>query len=704
MTRPLVSVTLPVFNNERHLACAIQSVLDQTMNDLELVIVDDGSSDRSAEIVRRFDDRRIVFHQQENQGGAAATNRAVEAASGRWIAHFAGDDVCHPRRLERQLQHIEETGRRASFTWVNFIDDEGAPVTSRHFASGWFNHPQRSRAEMVHWFFRRGNYLCTPSALIERGLLLDSGLYCLTDAQVPDLRMWFALLRTEELPVLEERLLDYRIRMAEGNVSGPANARRAYLELTELYREQLPLLPDDLFREAFAEELRHRGFSGDTERRLEEAFLFASHPISSVRLVGIAALHTMLRDPATLAVAETRYRFGLRNLHNLANGMELFAATELVTYRARMQEAYENFQREHHKVEEFARGVLAARDRATEEYAKLDAYTRRVLAEKDRVSEEYRKLDAYTRRVLAEKDRVSEEYRKLDAYTREVLAEKQRNLVTHEGPALERASARTWRFWKRGEKSPRSEKRSVPAMHVKTAAEWVHNRDALLQELRRFALTMRTRPFDNEQGLRGVSAFALYWFVRRVAPRVVFEVGVWRGFSTWLIEQAAPSAEIHSFDPLFLLEGLLRNDALGEVYRSPRARYSYQDFSCAPIGALAAGRSEALAFFDDHQNKLPRLRQCRELGIRHVIFDDNLAAPYTHRTLEHERAADASELDREIELYETFPALWPVDFRVGDLHVKEEGMNFPVEPELQELYEERQWHSYVTYVRLRERS
>jgi hypothetical protein len=238
-------------------------------------------------------------------------------------------------------------------------------------------------------------------------------------------------------------------------------------------------------------------------------------------------------------------------------------------------------------------------------------------------------------------------------------------------------------------------------VRVKTPAEWNLERDALLAALRDFAAIMKHRPFDNEQGLRGVSAFALYWFVRRTAPSVVFESGVWRGFSTWLIEQTAPHAEIHCFDPLFMLQHLIPRRKLGKTYRSRRAQYSTQDFSCAPIRELAAGRSDALAFFDDHQNKLPRLLQCKAAGIKHIVFDDNLLAPYTHKTLEHERAADAMLLDSEIESYETFPALWPVDFRVGGLHIEEAGMDFPVDRELREIYRDRNWHSYVTYVRLR---
>jgi hypothetical protein len=237
-------------------------------------------------------------------------------------------------------------------------------------------------------------------------------------------------------------------------------------------------------------------------------------------------------------------------------------------------------------------------------------------------------------------------------------------------------------------------------VRVTTSAEWEERRGELLDALYQFARIMRSRPFDNEQGLRGVSAFALWWFVRRLAPSVVFEVGVWRGFSTWLIEQAAPSAELHCLDPLFTFEHLIPRRRIGKTYRSRRARYSTQDFSCAPIRELAAGR-HAVAFFDDHQNKLPRLLQCKAAGVQHVIFDDNLSVPYTHRTLEHERAADPAVLQREIDLYEIFPPLWPVDLRFGDLRLKEAGMDFPVDRELRDIHRDRDWYSYVTYVRLK---
>ncbi len=232
-------------------------------------------------------------------------------------------------------------------------------------------------------------------------------------------------------------------------------------------------------------------------------------------------------------------------------------------------------------------------------------------------------------------------------------------------------------------------------MHVKSRQEWASARGELLEDLRQFASVVKRAPFTNRGGLRGVSAFALWWFVRRSDPEVVFESGVWKGGSTWLIEQAAPRAELFCFDPLISSRRV--SWVMGRKYRSKRAHYSAQDFSCAPIPALMAGRARVLAFFDDHQNKWPRVEQCRRYGISEMVFDDNYAGTGTHRSLEEEPRA---LLESEIAQYEIFPALWPVDFRFREARIHDEGMGFPVDRELKAIYRDRNWHSAVTYVRL----
>ncbi|HYX27075.1 MAG TPA: hypothetical protein VE863_00810 [Pyrinomonadaceae bacterium] len=240
---------------------------------------------------------------------------------------------------------------------------------------------------------------------------------------------------------------------------------------------------------------------------------------------------------------------------------------------------------------------------------------------------------------------------------------------------------------------------------IKRGSDWQPERPRLLAKLREFSALLKKRPFDNDQGLRGVSAFALYWFLQEVQPTHVFEVGVWKGFSTWLIRRALPDAKIFSFDPLVLLEVLLDPAKVGPTYRDPAVTYSYQDFSCADLSSVIAESSCPLAFFDDHQNKLPRLMQSKNLGIKHIIFDDNDSNCPTHRTLEDEllEPESASRLAQLVERYEVFPALWDVDALLmnGEVRINERGLGFPITPDVMEVYNDREWHSYVTYVRLR---
>ena len=108
MSHPKVSVVVPTYNNARYLPEAIQSVLEQTYPDFELVIVDDGSTDNTPEVVRLFQDSRIKYLAQENRGVAAARNTGIQAAAGEIVALLDGDDKFHPEKLKAHLDLLEK--------------------------------------------------------------------------------------------------------------------------------------------------------------------------------------------------------------------------------------------------------------------------------------------------------------------------------------------------------------------------------------------------------------------------------------------------------------------------------------------------------------------------------------------------------------------------------------------------------------------
>lgn len=107
---PAISVALPVYNGERYLAEAIDSILAQTFTDFELIIIDDGSTDASLNILRRYEkrDARIRLISRENRNLVATLNEIIDLARGRWIARMDQDDIALPHRFERQLEWLNQ--------------------------------------------------------------------------------------------------------------------------------------------------------------------------------------------------------------------------------------------------------------------------------------------------------------------------------------------------------------------------------------------------------------------------------------------------------------------------------------------------------------------------------------------------------------------------------------------------------------------
>ncbi len=103
-----VTVLMPVYNAEKYLAEAIESVLNQTFFDFEFLIINDGSTDRSVEIIKSYTDDRIKLITRKNGGVSAALNTGLELASGRYIARFDADDICYPQRIEEQYKFMIE--------------------------------------------------------------------------------------------------------------------------------------------------------------------------------------------------------------------------------------------------------------------------------------------------------------------------------------------------------------------------------------------------------------------------------------------------------------------------------------------------------------------------------------------------------------------------------------------------------------------
>jgi len=126
---PKISVILPVYNAEKYLNEAIDSILSQTFTDFEFLLINDGSTDRSERIIQSYKDPRIVSISNEiNKGLIYSLNRAIDLAKGEYIARMDADDIALPKRLEKQINHLAKHDVAILATTYHSIDEDRKPL------------------------------------------------------------------------------------------------------------------------------------------------------------------------------------------------------------------------------------------------------------------------------------------------------------------------------------------------------------------------------------------------------------------------------------------------------------------------------------------------------------------------------------------------------------------------------------------------
>jgi glycosyltransferase involved in cell wall biosynthesis len=136
MVTPYFSVVIPVYNRAQVLETAICSVLDQTFQDFEIIVVDDGSSDNPCRTIERIADPRIKFLRQENRGGAAARNTGIDAAAGRFIAFLDSDDIFLPHHLQTMHDMLDRTANMVGYARILVDRGDGRKILKPNRAIG----------------------------------------------------------------------------------------------------------------------------------------------------------------------------------------------------------------------------------------------------------------------------------------------------------------------------------------------------------------------------------------------------------------------------------------------------------------------------------------------------------------------------------------------------------------------------------------
>ncbi len=210
MAEITVSVVMSVFNGERYLRPAVESILDQSFQDFEFIVIDDGSTDGSASILDSYqtrDPRVKVFH-QENQGLIDSLNRGCGLARGKYIARMDADDISVRDRLSWQVDFLENHSEVGLLSGeVEYINAQGKALCTVHLPTD----DQEIRSALS----RNECPIPHPAAVMRRSVLLSTGGYRKPFLHAEDYDLWLRFAQCSQLANLDKVVLEYRIHPSQ---------------------------------------------------------------------------------------------------------------------------------------------------------------------------------------------------------------------------------------------------------------------------------------------------------------------------------------------------------------------------------------------------------------------------------------------------------------------------------------------------------
>jgi len=205
MPTPEVSVLVPVYNCEKFIRESLESILNQTFTNFELIVIDDASTDSTPEIVKSYKDPRIVFVQKpQNTGYTHSLNTGLQMARGEFIARMDGDDISRSTRLEKQVAYLQSHPDvllvGSLFSIIGGLKPRYSPLSH----------------DSLKVYFLHHNYLQHPTAMMRRKVMDAFNLrYDPGYEPAEDYKLWTEIICRGRVEVLNEVLLDYRMHEAQ---------------------------------------------------------------------------------------------------------------------------------------------------------------------------------------------------------------------------------------------------------------------------------------------------------------------------------------------------------------------------------------------------------------------------------------------------------------------------------------------------------
>lgn len=200
---PKVSVVMPAYNAEKYIGEAIESILNQTFTDFEFIIINDGSTDGTKDIILEYDDPRIVLLENEkNSGIVVSLNKGIQFARGQYIARMDSDDISLRNRIERQVSFLDNHAHIGVVGSALQVFGKGIDTQNRFFSDS----KEKLKAEMLF-----NSCLAHPTVMFRRSLIQNiNACYDIQYVGIEDFALWWKLAQVTDIGCINEVLLRYR--------------------------------------------------------------------------------------------------------------------------------------------------------------------------------------------------------------------------------------------------------------------------------------------------------------------------------------------------------------------------------------------------------------------------------------------------------------------------------------------------------------
>ncbi len=363
MGEKLISVLMVNYNHEDTLAETIQSVLDQTYSNFQFIIVDDGSTDRSCEIIESFQDERIELHKrEENEHICIATNYGFTKVKGDYLARIDSDDLWYPDKLEKQLLFMEKHQEcSVCFTWCDLIDEYGNNINE--LEKGLLKLYESETLEQEQWlrkFYFEGNCLAHPSVLMKREVLENIGKFTLAYRQLHDFDYWVRIAKQYKIYIIQERLIavrrfiDKQQTQKNASASSEKNDTRVFNESMDIRARFFEGMSDEILLKGFQQDFRFQKSHTKEELECERAFLMCKPHIGwdGLAPAGIERLAELMEQENMRVLLKEKFHFTVKDLYSLTE-KHLFVDSimksrygEVEQYKNRLEEEKQQLQRE----------------------------------------------------------------------------------------------------------------------------------------------------------------------------------------------------------------------------------------------------------------------------------------------------------------------------------------------------------------------